>query len=246
MIDLHCHILPGMDDGAADTEESLGMASLAAEQGVAAICATPHLLPGEQMRPQTFFSVRDERLQQLQAALQRREIAVTLHPGAEVYVNDDIFYAGDLRPAALGGSRFLLVEFGTGMLPAARLRQYLEEIRNRGLTPVIAHAERYRFFQRNEDLLYEISEEGTLIQVNADSVAGYAETAECRLAYRLVREGVAHLLATDAHGIRHRIPAMATLIRRFPPGISTDTIRYLTETAPQAMLKNKWPPPRIF
>ncbi len=242
MIDLHCHILPGIDDGPEGSEESIDMAGLAAEQGITDICATPHFLPEQQLAPSPFYRTRDEKLKRLQSSLERRHIPIRLHAGAEVYVDDNIFYAGDLRPAALGGSRFLLVEFGGAMLSPARLRQYLEAVRDQGLVPVIAHAERYRFFQRDEELLIEISEEGTLIQVNAESVAGYAPAPECHLAFRLVQKGQARLLATDAHGIRHRVPALASLIRRFPPGIRPETIYYLCETAPKAVLEDKGPP----
>ncbi|MCL2105854.1 MAG: hypothetical protein FWH26_02150 [Oscillospiraceae bacterium] len=241
MIDLHCHILHDIDDGPSTAGEALRMAALAAADGVSDIVATPHFY--RLSRPETFYHARDARLRELRLLLEREGIDLRLHPGAEVFVDDDIFYAGDLEPACINGSRYLLAEFGFGQLRAARFRQYLEEIFSRGLVPVIAHPERCLFLQRGRDLIDEAAESGALFQVSATSLAGWGYV-EQEIALQLVTGNIATVLATDAHDAARRGTALATMCRGFPPEITEEAIHYMTRTAPAALLKNEVPPAR--
>ena len=152
MIDLHCHILPGVDDGSPDAEISLSMARHAAESGVTAIAVTPHCnLPGFRRN----YRGPDYRrqLNDLRELLTQENIPLRLYSGAEVFADPSnirtLIEQHEL--ITLGGSRYLLVEFDFG-LPGSVLLRTLEAIAQRGLVPVVAHPERYDAVQRDPGL----------------------------------------------------------------------------------------------
>jgi protein-tyrosine phosphatase len=242
MIDIHCHLLHEIDDGAQTLEEALSMVRIALDEGVQAACVTPHLSSPAHARQ--FCARRDRRLARLREELRANGTEFHLFPGAEVFADDELFYAGDLRPACLGGGRFLLVEFGMEALRPARLRRYLDEVRERGLVPIVAHAERYAFFQQDYDVCNELCDEGVLFQVNLDALAGFCGTEEGRLAQALAARNMAQFLATDAHGAQWRPPRLRALRGRLSSFLSEEQLRYMTETAPLAVLKNAFPPER--
>ena len=146
MIDLHCHILPGVDDGAASEEESCMMARMAAESGVTALAATPHCgVPGQ------FENFADERLMDrfsaLERLLEREHVPLRLYTGMEVFVTEQTpRHLREGRLLTLGGSRYLLVEFGFDEEPDFAERM-LGELLEAGVVPVVAHPERYHFVQ---------------------------------------------------------------------------------------------------
>ena len=149
MIDLHCHILPGVDDGSPDAETSLSMARHAAESGVTAIAVTPHCnLPG--FRRNYRGPDYRRRLNDLRELLTQENIPLRLYSGAEVFADPSnirtLIEQHEL--ITLGGSRYLLVEFDFG-LPGSVLLRTLEAIAQRGLVPVVAHPERYDAVQRD-------------------------------------------------------------------------------------------------
>ncbi|MDR1464596.1 MAG: hypothetical protein LBJ11_04770 [Oscillospiraceae bacterium] len=244
MIDLHCHILPGIDDGADSLQTALDMARIALDNGITAAAATSHL--GYPSELWAFCRRRDQRLERLREALAKAGLPLELYPGAEIYVDDDLFFAPRLTPAALNGSRFLLVEFTFGVLTYTQLRRYLAELREREARPIIAHPERLLCFRRNPSWINELREEGILFQINAASLAGYGNRDEHRLAAQMAVSQVADFLATDAHDPVRRPPNFAALRRRFPAALDEDQIRYMTETAPAAVLADELPPKRAW
>jgi protein-tyrosine phosphatase len=234
MIDLHSHILPQMDDGAQSMDEAIAMAELYVQNGVTHVAATPHLEHLEE--PEAFYRRRDHRLEQLRAALAARGLPLQVLPGAEVLLSGELFYAGNLKPAALAGSPYLLVEFGFGPLRPTQLLACLEELRQRGFVPVVAHPERYAVLQRDPWLARDWCDAGALLQVNAPSLAGFGAPAEARLACTLAELGLAHVLAGDAHSARRRAPLWHSFLRRFPPELGSLRIKEMTELVPAQIL----------
>ena len=172
MIDLHCHILPGVDDGSPDAEISLSMARHAAESGVTAIAVTPHCnLPGFRRN----YRGPDYRrqLNDLRELLTQENIPLRLYSGAEVFADPSnirtLIEQHEL--ITLGGSRYLLVEFDFG-LPGSVLLRTLEAIAQRGLVPVVAHPERYDAVQRDPGLAAWCFSRGMLLQLNKGSLLG--------------------------------------------------------------------------
>ena len=210
MIDWHCHILPGLDDGPECAEESVAMARILAEAGFAEIYCTPHRIPGT--FETTSGCVRRE-VAALQALIDREGVRLKLHPGTEYYL-DENFTLNDLQ--TLGDTRFLLVEFPT-RASAAIVLEHLQRVLERGLTPVIAHPERSDLlsFQRrtggtenfrglfgpssSAPSISLLRRMGCLFQGNVGSFAGrYGEEVR-RRARHLLCEGAYSHFGSDAH-----------------------------------------------
>lgn len=210
MIDWHCHILPGLDDGPERAEESVAMARCLAEAGFSEIYCTPHRIPDT-------FDTTSGSVQRgvaaLQALIDREGVQLQLHPGTEYYL-DENFTLNDLQ--TLGDTRFLLVEFPTRASDAIVL-EHLQRILESGLTPVIAHpersdllsphrrpggSERFRsLFGRSSSApsLSLLRRMGCLFQGNVGSFAGrYGEEVR-RRARHLLCEGVYSHFGSDAH-----------------------------------------------
>ena len=154
MIDIHAHILPGIDDGAADIYDTLEMAEIAAGSGIRAIVATPHCnIPG--VYDNYFGEHYKELFIKTYRAIEREKIPVKIFPGMEVFATEDLpwrYQNGEI--ITLLQSKYLLVEFSFGEDPffVGRILEQLEEL---GLKPVVAHAERYEFVQDNPQIVYQ-------------------------------------------------------------------------------------------
>lgn len=207
MIDIHCHILPGIDDGASDLAEALDMARISYEDGVRHIVVTPHF--NSVYAPHASF-IR-ERTDELQQAIDKAGIGITLHPGHEVQLAG----AAELRRVIeerevnlLGPSeRFLLLEEPwSGYHPESQKAvRYLVGL---GITPIIPHPERHSFFRDEPQLLTDLVSLGAWTQVSADSLAGNYND-ECKaFAEWLVDRDLVFTLATDAHN-RNRKPNLS-------------------------------------
>ena len=199
MIDLHTHILPGIDDGPADIAGSIELARAAAADGIVALAATPHVRSDHpQVRPAELAGRVDE----LAAAVADAGLALELVAGGEV----DLLWAQqadehDLRAVSLEQrGRDLLVETPYGELPE-RFEEQLFTLTVRGYRVLLAHPERSPTFQRDRRRLEALVERGTLLQVTALSLASTERRSRSRrLALELVRHGLAHVIASDAHG----------------------------------------------
>lgn len=199
--DIHCHILPGVDDGSQDMDESTTMAAQAEKGGTSCIVATFHagvdLLDAKMYLPL---------IQRLNEQLQEKGIDVSVVPGAEVTAG---FMPENIADFAINGSRYLLVEFPGSHLPrvaSSILRAYLDH----GFHPIIAHPERNPTIIREPKRLFQMVEEtGALVQVTADSVAGTFGRDIASCARYLLKKGAVDILASDAHGHDYRTPHMA-------------------------------------
>ena len=210
MIDIHIHILPGMDDGSSNLDESLAMADLAVRGGVHTIVATPHSnLTGlyRNYFNQHFY----ENLQRFRRALDRERIPLTVLSGMEIFTTDDVVLKMDqgmLIP--LNHSRYYLMEFDfqlDGDVMAERLWPVLES----GRIPVIAHPERYACIQYRPDMLYQFMKAGCLAQVNKGSLLGRFGSEVKRTADRLMEQGLVTCVASDAHATNVRTPFMGEI-----------------------------------
>lgn len=203
-IDLHTHILPGLDDGAKDLVMSLEMGRLYAESGIQRVVATPHFVPG------TAWSATKEvileRMALLQKELLKAGIDLTLYPGMEIAFHRKLakrLQEGTLLP--LGTSRHYLIE------PAFREDQselcaVLWELADDGFSLIIAHPERIQGFQQKIDLLAELVDHGLQLQVNTGSFYGAYGKAAMQTAHLLAAEGLIHYVASDAHNAAKRPP----------------------------------------
>lgn len=210
--DFHTHVLPGIDDGSRDTEQSLQMLQLLHRQGVTRVVATPHFYASEDT-PRRFLARRQAALEALQAAGKLSGLP-ELHLGAEVYYFEGISDCEELEALSIAGTSFVLVEMPPAPWSARVLRELQELPAKRGLTPVIAHIDRYLSLWNSRGLLRQLAGMPVLIQANAEF---FLNPWTRPMALRLLRAGNIHLLGSDCHNLTDRKPNLesaAQVIRR--------------------------------
>lgn len=235
MVDIHCHILPGLDDGAADMDEALVMARVAAQSGSRTIIATPHAGHAEAKASPEAIRAAVQRLQQ---QVDAAGIDLKILPGMELLCSsrlESILHNGAYL--TLAGSRYLLVEFYFDeTLPA--IRDMLHRIVDHGLTPVIAHPERYEAVQRDPWVAAAWMEQGYGIQINAGSLLGYLGSDAKRTGKWLVRNGLAHLAASDGHNLETRPPRLQAVRDYLEDRVSVACAEALLFDNPQRILQD--------
>jgi len=238
MIDLHSHILRGIDDGARTVEDSLEIARAAAADGITAIAGTPHVRDDWPTDP----GVMEYRVSELRAELAKAGIPLDVRQGGEIAFDWlDKLPLETLRRFGLGGNpRYLLVETPYYGWPLG-LADGLFTLRAEGITPVLAHPERNAEVQAHPDRLSQLVDSGVLVQVTAASVDGRIgkRAEECGLL--LVREGLAHLIASDAHHASVRAVGMAAAAKAVGGGALG---QWLTWDVPAAIIGDTPIPPR--
>lgn len=201
MVDLHCHLLPFVDDGPASVEQALRLAEQAANEGVTRIIATPHLF-----HPQFETTDVDVRLtaSELNVLLKQRNIPITVYPGHEVRLTGELIEEVKTGVAlSLADSRYLLVEFPSTGIPSYA-RQVFAELISDGYIPVIAHPEKNKAIIQNPALLFDLISNGAISQVTCASLIGKYGKDVQRFAVALLESGLAHLVASDAHHVEKR------------------------------------------
>lgn len=234
MIDLHSHVLPGLDDGAEDVEEALAICRAAAADGIVALAGTPHVRHDHG----TTADGMEAALAALRAAAGR---IVRLLPGGELDLRELDRPPEELRRFGLGGSpHHLLVETPYVGWPFD-LPDRLFALRAAGFTAVLAHPERNHDVQERPDLLETLVAQGTLVQLTAASVEGRIGDRSRRAARELLERGLAHLIASDAHAPGVRAIGMRDAARAVgDPGLA----RWLTVDVPASIVEGAPLPPR--
>ena len=237
MIDIHTHILPGIDDGAVELAESVAMCRRAAAAGCEALIATPH------QRHPTWWNSEIKKLEMLLHRI-RDEIGdqPSLYLGGEIHVDkgfskemDDLTNAGIL---SLADSSYLLIEFERRQLSVEPV-PVVEEITAAGWIPIVAHPEFIPGLRENLELAHQLVEAGALMQITGMSVTGQFgdQTRVCVEA--LLDAGLAHFVASDAHGIESRRPGLARARRAIARSWGEITADRLTHVNPQAVIENR-------
>ena len=236
MIDLHCHILPGLDDGSGSLEESLEMAALAASQGIRHIAATPHCITG---------SVREVRshVDMLRELLQEERIPVQIYPGMEVFgTYDTARLLREKKLLTINDSRYVLIEFSFHTDGEAET-EILHSVLSSGYTPLVAHPERYDYINRQPELMNWWKQMGCLFQINRGSLLGRYGLHAKRMSLELVRRGFATVVATDAHSPINRAPRARDVYELLCTEFSPETADTLMRLNPHQILTDKLLPP---
>lgn len=246
MIDLHCHLLPGIDDGSPDIEASVAMARAAYEGGVEAIVATPHVSGTYANDPSGFPAL----VAQVQDAIDAAGTPLRVHKGAELSIHGyQALRDGGLEACTLGDGNYILLEAPLSG-PAPFIERIVSDIGARGLRVLIAHPERIAAFHTDIALLERLVDGGAVTSVTAGSLTGRFGGTVKRFAQDLFARGLVHNLASDAHDARHRGPdlgpqveAAATELPQLP-----DHLEWLTVEVPRAIVAGAAidrPAPRI-
>ncbi len=235
MIDIHCHALNSIDDGARDLSESLEMMKLATENSIDALVFTPHVKCGADI--DEFLNRRDALVDELKSAVNENECP-KLYKGAEVYTDDDIFYA-DIEKLTINNTKYILVEFNFLQFVPSRIEKYFKEIKSLGLKPIFAHPERYAYCQNDYEFLNYLHRMGVLFQINASSLAGMGSMNEFLLAKELIQKQVASFIGTDGHSSRGRTNELLKMASAFPSDLDAQYLTYVLNETPKLLLENE-------
>lgn len=219
-VDIHCHLLPGIDDGSPDWETSLAMARMAVADGTRTIIVTPHQLGN-------FSHNRGNAIReltgQLQDVLHQHNIPLEVLPGADVRIEDnmvDLLSSGQVL--SLGDKRrHVLLELPHELY--FPLEKVLTELNRRGMTGVLSHPERNHGILRAPELLGPLVEAGCLMQVTAGSLMGTFGPQSQQLAEWMLSQGLVHFIATDAHGLKSRRPLISRAFERVKALVNQET-----------------------
>jgi protein-tyrosine phosphatase len=231
VVDLHCHVLPGLDDGPDTLEGSIALCRAAQREGIRTIVATPHV---NWEYPQVTAALIHDRVAELNDALRAAAIELTVRTGAEVALSR----AGelsdhDLRLLCLGGGPYLLVELPWTSAASGPLSA-LRGVARRGVRIVVAHPERTPILQRDGGLARELVKAGVLYCLNARSLSRRADRPVQSAAWKLLGSGLAQVIASDCHDAVRRPPQLGSALAE--AGLSADEIDHFTRAAPEAIL----------
>lgn len=238
MIDLHCHLLPGIDDGATDLDVSFSMARAFVDDGVVAVACTPHILPG--IYPNTGPDIRS-RVAALQQQLDDAGIALQLLTGADNHVVPT--FVPDIQRGhllTLGDSRYVLVEPPHHVL-VPKLDELFFGILVAGYVPILTHPERLSWIKGNFHLIRRLFDAGVWMQITAGSLTGAFGGSPRYWAEKMLDEGLVHLLATDAHDVKRRPPNLAEGYEAAAARVGRDEALHLVYTRPLVVVRNEAP-----
>jgi protein-tyrosine phosphatase len=238
VIDLHSHILFGVDDGAPDLETSLNMARMAVEDGIEVMAATPHFLPGlyENSAP----DIR-QRVDILNQALIDANIDLAVVSGGDVHIDPaltSLLQNGQVL--TLHDTRYFLFEPPHVTAPQ-RLQDIVFDVQVAGFVPILTHPERLKWIEQKYDVMVELAANGVWMQLTAGSLTGRFGKRSQYWAQRMLAEGLVHILATDAHNVTSRPPLLRGAFELAERELGLDSARDLVLTRPQLILENAPP-----
>ena len=213
MIDLHCHLLPGVDDGSKSMDISLKLANDAVRDGIDYALLTPHHMNGVYLNHKKTVI---QQTQEFQVELDRHKIPLKVFPGQEVRINGDLLTALDQDDILFAdeGGRYLMLEFPDDDVPSYTSTM-IYELMQRGIIPVIVHPERNTKIMKQPDILYDLLNEGCLSQITASSYVGIFGHKVQKFSKQLIRTGQAYVFASDAHDLPNRKYEMNNAFKKF-------------------------------
>jgi protein-tyrosine phosphatase len=222
-VDFHSHILPGVDDGSRSVEESLEMLRTEARQGIGTVVATPHFYANHDT-PERFLRRRAAAWEMLHAAMAQEAGLPEVILGAEVYYFSGISDSDQLHRLTIGQKRYIMLEMPT--VPwTQNMYQEMDNIYTKhGITPVIAHIDRYISPLRHRQILDRLEELPVLVQANSDF---FLRPATARLALRMLKEKRIHLLGSDCHNCSTRKPELGRAIEKIEKHLGASALEHL-------------------
>ncbi|MFB3164802.1 CpsB/CapC family capsule biosynthesis tyrosine phosphatase [Neobacillus sp. 179-J 1A1 HS] len=230
MIDIHCHILPSVDDGAQSLSDSLNMARKAVEQGINKIVASPHHLTSSYNNPK--YSIINK-VKDLNKALRDEKIELEILPGQEVRIYGEMlegYEAGEILP--VNHTPYLLVEFPSNHVPRYTEKLFYD-LQMNGLIPVIVHPERNQEIMEHPELLYTLVKKGALTQITATSVCGDFGKKIKNFSLQLIEANLTHFIASDAHNITNRTFKLREATGIIERKYGNELVYYFDENAAQ-------------
>ena len=236
MIDIHCHILPNVDDGSESLEESIEMAKIAESEGITRIVNTSHCHFDFKYKKGNELKLELEKFNQ---ALKEENINIEVLLGNELYYTSDLIERfNELDFFSMNNSKYILMEFSPINFPK-NIEDVIYEIKIRGYIPIIAHAERYKQVQEDVNIVLDCIKEDALIQVNASSILGKnGEKAE-DTSKKLLDNNMVHFVATDAHSSNRRRPLIKDSYNYILKNYGKEVSEKLFIENPTAVIENR-------
>ena len=235
MIDIHCHILPGLDDGPSSLDESLAMARRAVEDGVHTIVATPHTLNAVYMNHAKEITARVDTVQEV---LSENQIDLKIYPGADVHICPNLLTRIESGDASTinHGNKYILLELPSQTIPEG-IKNEIFTLTLNSITPIISHPERNAIIQHDPVILYDLLAMGALSQVTAMSLTGGFGMFVSQTAEALLRQRLIHIIASDAHSPEGRPPVLSHAVDCAAEILgSYDEAKYMVTNLPAAIL----------
>jgi protein-tyrosine phosphatase len=236
LIDLHCHLLAGLDDGPQDPVESVAMARISHSEGITTIACTPHILPGvyDNAGPAIRGSINI-----LQRTLHEAGIPITLVVGADVHIAPNVL--PQLRSGqalSLNDTRYVLIEPPHHILPP-NIEDAFFNLTTGGYTPILTHPERMTWIERNYGIVQRLANAGVLMQLTAAALTGKFGRRARYWSERMLDDGLFHIMATDAHDAVRRPPLMRAAFEAACKRVGEAEATQLVLHRPQAILENR-------
>ena len=243
-IDIHSHIIPGVDDGSPDLETSLGLLRMAVESGTTDIIATPHVI--DVSTTLTWDAIR-RYVEALQKEADDRGIPINIHPGAETELNWDLLelIRQDRSAFCLAGSRYLLMEMPSLMLPP-HLEEMIYELQLLDIVPVLAHPERQMQLMEQPEKLLELLKRGCVAQCNGGSLTGIFGPKAHEKVHMLLDNHMVAFMGSDAHNLKHRNTDLGGAKEKLIQHWGETTLQEIVETRPRYILENKPMPDELY
>lgn len=221
--DFHSHILPGIDDGSTCVEESIALLRLEAQQGVEHVVATPHFYPHHQS-PEAFLEKRSRAEELLRQEMKNHEGLPQLSVGAEVYFFHGMSQSDCLSPLTIGQKPCILLEMPESVWTESMYNEMAEICIQRGITPIIAHVDRYLRPMRGDKIVKHLETLPVMVQANASF---FLQRATVGKACRMLRKGQIHLLGSDCHNLTSRAPNLSDAVSCIRNRLGEDMIRQI-------------------
>lgn len=235
--DIHCHILPGVDDGAQTKEESLSMIDLSYNEGTRDIIFTPHYMRGK--NKYTREELR-QRYEEFKKEVQEKYPDLRLYFGNEVLYEEGIIQdLKDGKIQTMNDTKYVLVEFNI-RTSYSQIFEAMQKIENARFRPIIAHVERYRCLFKHIERIEELIRMEVLLQMNISSVYGGILDENARWCKKLVREGHISFFGTDAHDMEERAPYINDYVAWIEKKCGLDYLKKTFRDNPQKMIENKY------
>ena len=229
MIDLHCHLLPGVDDGSKSMDISLKLATDAVKDGIDYALLTPHHMNGVYLNHKQSVI---QQTQEFQVELDRHKIPLKVFPGQEVRINGDLLTALDQDDILFAdeGGQYLMLEFPDDDIPNYTSNM-IYELMQRGIIPVIVHPERNTKIMKQPDILYDLLNKGCLSQITAGSYVGIFGHKVQKFSKQLIQSGQVYIFASDAHNLPNRKYEMTNAFAKLGNEFGNDYVSKFSENA---------------
>jgi len=235
-VDMHNHIVPGVDDGSQSLEESLALLDMEYKEGARKIICTPHYIRG---RNSYSYGELDARFSELQAAAKEK------YPELQLYLGNEVLYeagiADDLRAGmihTMAGTKYVLIEFNI-RIPYNELYKGMQEVTATRKRIIIAHVERYHCLEGRMDRMQELAEMGLLFQMNTEAVEGSLFDESTRWRRKLLRSGIISFLSTDCHDTENRTPDWSDAVKWIRKKCGDNAVSRLCRENAEVVLENR-------